>query len=69
MTVRQRLGAAVPYIILTLTVVPIFVGYFWLILNSFSVATEGLRSTGFTLDNWGFLSSLPLAVAIPASGE
>ena len=66
MTVRKKLGAAIPYIILIITVIPIFVGYFWLILNSFSVATEGLRSTGFTLDNWGFLFEPPFGRGYPS---
>jgi len=66
MTVRQKLAAAIPYIILTITVIPIFVGYVWLIINSFSVSTEGLRSTGFTLDNWSFLFEPPFGRGYPS---
>jgi len=66
MTIRQRLGAAVPYIILSLTVLPIAVGYFWLLLSSFSVSTEGLRSTGFTLENWRFLFEPPFGRDYPS---
>ena len=66
MTVRQKLGTAAPYIILIITVVPIFIGYLWLIINSFSVATEGLRSTGFTLDNWSFLFEPPFGRGYPS---
>ena len=66
MTLRQRLGAALPYIILVITVLPIFVGYGWLVINSFSVSTEGLRSTGFTLSNWSFLREPPFGRGYPS---
>ncbi len=66
MTLRQRIGAAIPYIILVITVVPIFVGYVWLVINSFSVSTEGLRSTGFTLSNWSFLWEAPFGRGYPS---
>jgi inositol-phosphate transport system permease protein len=63
---RQKIGAAIPYIILFLTVVPIFVGYAWLLISSFSIATEGLRSTGFTLSNWSFLWEPPFGRGYPS---
>jgi inositol-phosphate transport system permease protein len=66
MTLRRRIGAAIPYIILVITVLPIFVGYVWLVINSFSVATEGLRSTGFTLSNWSFLREPPFGRGYPS---
>jgi inositol-phosphate transport system permease protein len=66
MTLRQRIGAAIPYIILVITVLPIFVGYAWLILSSFSTSTEGLRSTGFTLSNWSFLRETPFGRGYPS---
>jgi inositol-phosphate transport system permease protein len=66
MTLRQRIGKAIPYIILVITVVPIFVGYFWLLISSFSVATEGLRSTGYTLANWSFLWEPPFGRGYPS---
>ena len=66
MTLRRRLGAALPYIILVITVLPIFVGYGWLVINSFSVSTEGLRSTGFTLSNWSFLQEPPFGRGYPS---
>jgi inositol-phosphate transport system permease protein len=66
MTLRQRIGKAIPYIILVITVVPIFVGYAWLLISSFSVATEGLRSTGFTLANWSFLWEPPFGRGYPS---
>ena len=66
MTLRKRIGAAIPYIILVITVLPIFVGYVWLVINSFSVSTEGLRSTGFTLSNWSFLREAPFGRGYPS---
>ncbi len=66
MTLRQRIGATIPYIILVITVLPIFVGYAWLVISSFSVATEGLRSTGFTLSNWSFLREPPFGRGYPS---
>ncbi len=60
------MATAVPYIILIITVIPIAVGYFWLILSSFSVSTEGLRSTGFTLSNWSFLYETPFGRGYPS---
>ncbi len=66
MTFRQKIGRAIPYIILVITVLPIVVGYFWLILNSFSESTEGLRSTGFTLNNWRFLHEPPFGRGYPS---
>jgi inositol-phosphate transport system permease protein len=66
MTLRQRIGKAIPYIILVITVLPIFVGYAWLVINSFSVSTEGLRSTGFTLSNWSFLREPPFGRGYPS---
>ena len=66
MTLRQRIAAATPYIILVITVLPIFVGYVWLVISSFSVATEGLRSTGFTLSNWSFLREPPFGRGYPS---
>jgi inositol-phosphate transport system permease protein len=66
MTLRKRLGAAAPYVVLVITVLPIVVGYLWLVLNSFSISTEGLRSTGFTLDNWSFLKEPPFGRGYPS---
>ncbi len=66
MTLKQKIGAAIPYVILVITVLPIVVGYFWLVLSSFSVSTEGLRSTGFTLSNWSFLREPPFGRGYPS---
>jgi len=66
MTLKQKIGAAIPYVILAITVLPIVVGYFWLALSSFSVSMEGLRSTGFTLSNWSFLQEPPFGRGYPS---
>jgi len=63
---RQRIGTVFPYVLLVITVLPIVVGYFWLVLNSFSVSTEGLRSTGFTMSNWSFLRESPFGRGYPS---
>ena len=66
MTLKQKIGAAIPYVILAITVLPIVVGYFWLALSSFSSGMEGLRSTGFTLSNWSFLQEPPFGRGYPS---
>ncbi len=66
MTLRQRIIAAIPYVLLVITVLPIVLGYFWLLLSSFSVGTEGLRSLGLTLSNWSFLSEPPFGRGYPS---
>lgn len=49
-----------PYIVLIISVLPMLVGYFWLVLNSFTTRTEGLLPAGdFTLENWSFLIEAP----------
>jgi inositol-phosphate transport system permease protein len=62
MTWKQRLGSAVPYIILTILTIPVFVGYVWIIISTFSARTHGLVPVdsngnfgGLTLANWSFL--------------
>jgi len=62
MTWKQRLGSAVPYVLLTILTIPVFVGYVWIIISTFSTRTHGLVPVdsngnfgGLTLDNWSFL--------------
>jgi len=59
----QKIKKIFPYIFLTLSVVPIVVGYVWVIIATFSFRTEGLLPVnsdgtigGLTLQNWSFLS-------------
>lgn len=62
MTWKQRLGSAMPYILLTILTVPVFIGYIWIIISTFSSRTYGLVPVdshgnfgGLTLENWSFL--------------
>ncbi len=65
-TVRRRIWAVIPIVILVVSVLPIVVGYSWLTINSFSTSTEGLRSQGFTLGNWSFLREAPFGRGYPS---
>ncbi|HEY86182.1 MAG TPA: carbohydrate ABC transporter permease [Chloroflexi bacterium] len=60
---RRTIGQAIPYILLCLSVLPILLGYAWIIIATFSYRTEGLKPVdaqgnfgGFTLQNWSFLN-------------
>lgn len=60
---RQRLRSGIPYVLLVVSVLPIFVGYAWIIIATFSYRTEGLLPKdaqgnigGWTLANWSFLN-------------
>ncbi len=62
--IRRFFGQAIPYILLTISITPVVVGYAWLIIATFSYRTEGLLPIdaegnvgGFTLRNWSFLSN------------
>ncbi len=59
---REKYGRRFAYLFLIVSVIPILVGYTWLILASFSTRTRGLLPRdaegnigGFTLSNWDFL--------------
>lgn len=57
---RERLLKVSLYIFLLITVLPIVVGYAWLMLNSFSrTLTYGLIPDQLTLANWSFLWKPP----------
>ena len=62
--IRRFFGQAIPYILLTISIMPVVIGYAWLIIATFSYRTEGLLPIdaegnvgGFTLRNWSFLSN------------
>jgi len=62
MTWKQRLGNAVPVILLTILTIPVVAGYLWIIISTFSTRTHGLIPVdhegnfgGLTLRNWAFL--------------
>jgi len=67
MTLKQRIGATIPYVILVITVLPIVVGYSWLLLSSFSARMEGLSPVGgLALENWSFLRESPFGRGYPS---
>ena len=54
---------SLPYVLLTLSVIPILIGYAWVVIATFSFRTQGLLPVdrsgnfgGLTLENWGFLT-------------
>ena len=51
-TLGRRVRASLPYILLTVTVAPLLLGYAWLIVASFSTRIVGLEVEGWTLSNW-----------------
>ena len=51
-TLGRRIRASLPYVVLTVTIAPMILGYSWLILASFSTRTFGLDVEGWTLTNW-----------------
>jgi inositol-phosphate transport system permease protein len=60
--VRRALGKVLPYLFLSISILPIVIGYAWIIIATFSQRTEGLKPVdaqgnfgGFTLENWSFL--------------
>ena len=60
--VREKYGRRFAYLFLIMSIVPIVVGYGWLIIATFSIRTQGLLPRdadgnigGFTLSNWDFL--------------
>ena len=57
----DKLKRASPYIVLTVSSIPFFIMYAWLIMNSFSkYVSFGLIPKEFTLENWQFLwSAIP----------
>jgi inositol-phosphate transport system permease protein len=55
-TMKERLGTAIPLIVLTILTLPVIIGYIWIIISTFSRTTYGLEPQGkLTLQNWSFL--------------
>ncbi len=59
---REKMGRRFAYLFLILSIVPILVGYLWLLIATVSIRTEGLLPKnaeggigGFTLRNWDFV--------------
>jgi len=62
MTWKQRVGKAIPLILLTILTIPVVVGYLWIMISTFSQRTYGLvpvdrdgKFGGLTFENWAFL--------------
>ncbi len=67
MSVRNRIRSSAPYLLLVISVVPVLVGYFWLLISSFATRTEGLLPVGgLTLKNWSFLRETPFGRGYPS---
>ncbi|MCK4898027.1 MAG: carbohydrate ABC transporter permease [Anaerolineales bacterium] len=67
MTLRKRIWTAAPYIVLVISILPIFLGYFWLLISSFSTQTEGLLPVGnLTLEHFSFLRETPFGTSYPS---
>lgn len=56
---RLNLKSILAYLALIIFSMPIFLGFLWLFITSFSTRTEGLKSLGWTLSNWSFLWKSP----------
>jgi inositol-phosphate transport system permease protein len=59
---RRVLGQSIPYVLLIISILPIVIGYTWVIIATFTHRTQGLLPVdaegnigGFTLQNWTFL--------------
>jgi inositol-phosphate transport system permease protein len=60
--VRCVLGQSIPYVLLIISILPIVIGYAWVIIATFSARTRGLLPVdgqgnigGLTLQNWTFV--------------
>ena len=59
---RRVLGQVIPYAVLIISILPIVIGYVWIIIATFSIRTHGLlpvdsqgNAGGLTLQNWTFV--------------
>ena len=59
---RRVLVQSIPYVLLIISILPIVIGYAWVVIATFSTRTQGLLPVdrqgnfgGFTLQNWSFL--------------
>jgi len=56
---RQGFKPTLAYLALIVFSIPIFLGFLWLVITTFSTRTEGLESLGWTLSNWSFFWKSP----------
>ncbi|MBA7497409.1 hypothetical protein ES704_00137 [subsurface metagenome] len=59
---RQGVKPTLAYLALIVFSIPIFLGFLWLVITTFSTRTEGLKSLGWTLNNWSFLWESPFGL-------
>jgi len=59
---RLKLESIFAYLALIVFSIPIFLGFLWLVITTFSTRTEGLKSLGWTLNNWSFLWESPFGL-------
>ena len=59
---RQGFKTTLAYLALIVFSIPIFLGFLWLVITTFSTRTEGLKSLGWTLNNWSFLWESPFGL-------
>ena len=62
----RKLKPALAYLILIIPSALIVLGFLWLLISSFSTRVEGLRSLGWTLNNWSFLWESPFGPQYPS---
>ena len=62
-TFKRFLGQAITYLILFISILPILIGYTWIIVATFSARTHGILPVdsqgnigGWTLENWAFIT-------------
>lgn len=63
---RPKLKPMLAYLVLIVPSSLIIVGFLWLLITSFSTRVEGLKSLGWTLNNWRFLWESPFGPQYPS---
>ena len=66
MMLRPKLKPMLAYLVLIVPSSLIIVGFLWLLITSFSTRVEGLKSLGWTLNNWRFLWESPFGPQYPS---
>ena len=66
MMLRSKLKPVLAYLVLLVPSTLIILGFLWLLITSFSTKVEGLKSLGWTLNNWSFLWESPFGPQYPS---
>ena len=66
MMLRPKLKPVLAYLVLIVPSSLIVLGFLWLLITSFSTRVEGLKSLGWTLNNWRFLWESPFGPQYPS---